>query len=156
MELINTYDQPQKYQPDFIFINQNEEIVLLVEVKAKRLEQKLIQAAISQLHDYWINTKKNIPFGMLVDWEEINIFQFTEERNNKKLICLKTSDILSTYDPEFSQKRIFDFYLETLVKSWLRDLAYHWNLDIPPGSQELTEIGLLSLLEGGHTFIQEN
>ncbi|WP_071188216.1 type I restriction enzyme HsdR N-terminal domain-containing protein [Trichormus sp. NMC-1] len=156
MELINFSDSPQKYRPDILFTNKNEDIVLLVEIKSKKLEPSLKKNAMFQLTTYLENIKKNIPFGMLVDLEEINIFSLTEEQNIKDSISLKTNDILSTYDSEFSQKRIFDFYLETLVKSWLRDLSYHWHSETPPGYHELIKIGLLPLLEGGHTYIQEN
>ncbi|MEA5576507.1 type I restriction enzyme HsdR N-terminal domain-containing protein [Anabaena sp. UHCC 0451] len=150
-------DNIPQYLPDIVFRNRNENIVLLVEIKAEKLENIFKQNAISQLKTYSQNVKKDIPFGMLVDLEEINIFALTEEQNIKNSISLKTNDILSTYDPEFSQKRIFHFHLETLVKSWLRDLAYHWNLDSPPAYNEVAKIGLLSLMEGEeHTYIIRN
>ncbi|NET70513.1 MAG: hypothetical protein F6K62_05850 [Sphaerospermopsis sp. SIO1G2] len=152
-------DHIPQYFPNIVFRNRNDNIVLLVETKAEMLEDDLRQNAISQLETYYLNNIKrdiqtDIPFGMLVDLEEINIFPLTEKQNINNLISLKTNDILSTYDPEFSQKRIFNFHLETLVKSWLRDLAYHWNSDSPPAYQEVARIGLLSLMENEeHTYI---
>lgn len=152
-------DNIPQYMPERVFKNRNENIVLLVETKAEKLEHIPRQNAISQLKTYYLQNikqdiKKDIPFGMLVDWEEINIFSLTEEQNIKNSISLKTNDILSTYDPEFSQKRIFNFHLETLVQSWLRDLAYHWNSDSPPAYKEVAKIGLLSLMEDEeHTYI---
>ncbi|NET01843.1 MAG: hypothetical protein F6K61_14970 [Sphaerospermopsis sp. SIO1G1] len=155
-------DHIPQYFPNIVFRNRNDNIVLLVETKAEMLEDDLRQNAISQLETYYLNNIKrdiqtDIPFGMLVDLEEINIFPLTEKQNINNLISLKTNDILSTYDPEFSQKKIFNFHLETLVKSWLRDLAYHWNSDSPPAYQEVARIGLLSLMENEeHTYIIRN
>ncbi|MTJ09765.1 MULTISPECIES: hypothetical protein [unclassified Anabaena] len=152
-------DNIPQYVP---FRNRNENIVLFFETKAEKLNTIFRQNAISQLKTHYLqNIKqditKDIPFGMLVDLEEINIFSLTEEQNIKNSISLKTNDILSTYDPEFSHKRIFNFHLETLVQSWLRDLAYHWNLDSPPAYDEIAKIGLLSLIEGEeHTYIIRN
>lgn len=156
MELINFSDSYQKYKPDILFTNRNEELVLLVEIKAKQLENSLKKIAISQLKTYLQNIKPDIPFGMLVDLEEINIFALNKDQEIENLTSLNTNDIISNYDPESPHKRIFDFYLETLVKSWLRDLSYHWHSATPPGYHELEKIGLLRLLEGGHTYIQEN
>lgn len=156
MELINFSDLRRKYRPDILFTNKNEDIVLLVEIKAKKLEDSSKEIAISQLKTYWQNIKPDIPFGMLVDLEEINIFALNKEQEIEKITSLKTKDIISSYDSESPHKRIFDFYLETLVKSWLRDLSYHWYSETPPGYHELEKIGLLPLLESGHTYIQEN
>ncbi|TAF04396.1 MAG: hypothetical protein EAZ77_15740 [Nostocales cyanobacterium] len=156
MELINFSDSPQKYRPDILFTNRNEDIVLLIEIKAKKLEYSLKNRAISQLKTYLQNIKPDIPFGMLVDLEEINIFALNKNQEIQNLTSLKTNDIIGDYDPESPHKRIFDFYLETLIKSWLRDLSYHWHSETPPGYHELEQIGLLPLLEGGHTYIQEN
>ncbi|WP_413171614.1 type I restriction enzyme HsdR N-terminal domain-containing protein [Anabaena azotica] len=146
-------DNIPQYLPDIVFKNRHENVVLLVEIKAEKLETIFRQNAISQLKTYSQNVNQDIPFGMFVDLEEINIFSLTQEQNIKDSVSLKTNDILSTYDPEFSQKRIFHFHLETLVQSWLRDLAYHWNSDSPPAYNEVAKIGLLSLMEGEeHTY----
>jgi hypothetical protein len=156
MQVIN-FQPPRKYRPDIMFTNKDEEIILIVEVKAQKPETELNrQSAIYQLKTYLQNIKPDIPFGMLVDLEEINIFALNNDQEIENLISLRTNDILSNYDPESPHKRIFDFYLETLIKSWLRDLSYHWNSDTPPAYNELAKIGLLPLLEGGHTYIQEN
>jgi len=44
---------------------------------------------------------------------------------------------------------VFESYLLTLVEAWLRDLAYHWKSEDPPGSEELGKAGLIEKLEGG-------
>ena len=47
--------------------------------------------------------------------------------------------------------RVFEDYLLTLVEAWIRDLAYHWKSEAPPGSQELEQAGVLQTLAGGTT-----
>jgi hypothetical protein len=67
------------------------------------------------------------------------------------VVYLDTPKVLSHYDPDFAGKRIFEFYLLTLVEAWLRDLAYHWKSPNPPGSEELQAAGFLGRVEGGTT-----
>ncbi|AFW94681.1 MULTISPECIES: type I restriction enzyme HsdR N-terminal domain-containing protein [Nostocales] len=156
MNFINFADQKQ-YRPDIMFTNKDDQIILLVEIKAKKLTTSSKENAISQLNKYLQNIRLDILFAMLVDLEKINIFAVTDDKNiQNTLLSLKTNDILSNYDPEFSEKMIFDFHLETLVKSWLRDLSYHWHSDTPPAYNQLAKIGLLPLLEGGHIYIEGN
>jgi hypothetical protein len=54
---------------------------------------------------------------------------------------------LSIYEPEFREKRFFEFYLETLIQGWLRDLAYNWKTENPPKYNELAKIGFVQKLE---------
>jgi|688.fasta_scaffold173571_3 hypothetical protein len=157
MQVIN-FQPPQKYRPDIMFTNKDEEIILIVDIKATKLvdvnSQNKNQIIVAQIQKYLRDIQQHIPFAMLVNLEEINIFAFTNDYQIINEISLKTNDIFSKYDSEFSDKIIFDFYLETLVKSWLRDLSYHWNSDTPPAHNELAKIGLLPLLEGGYIYIQ--
>jgi hypothetical protein len=37
----------------------------------------------------------------------------------------------------------------TLLTSWLRDLAYRWKSDHPPGLEDLASTGLFEKIEGG-------
>lgn len=142
--------QPKiKYIADIIAQNREGQPVLLVEVKANTLKAKDI--AISQLKLYLQAANINIPFAMLVDLEDIQIFQWHEANLSEPIVSVKTADVLNCYDPEFSGKRIFEQYLRTLVEAWLRDLAYHWKSEKPPASEHLAAIGLLQRLEGGTT-----
>ena len=67
------------------------------------------------------------------------------------IVQLDTRQVLQHYDTDFPRRRVFEFYLLTLVEAWLRDLAYHWKSENPPGSEELGRTGLLEKLEGGTT-----
>lgn len=142
-----------KHRADIIVADKDGQIVLLVEVKANKLQ---LQSAISQLKSYLRNLQTDIRFAMLANLEEIQIFKVKGDNKIELKISLKTVDILSHYDPEFGEKRIFELYLITLLDAWLRDLAYHWKSEIPPASKELAEIGLLDKIEGGDTYSQND
>ena len=104
----------------------------------------------SKIIDFYQKTGNIIPFVMLVNPETIKIFQFDKK---EAVFTEKASDILSFYEPEFSQKKIFQSYLVTLVEAWLSDLDYHWKLANPPGLGKVDKIGLLKLLKKGTTEI---
>ncbi|MEI6443920.1 MAG: hypothetical protein WCO29_12550 [Nostocales cyanobacterium ELA583] len=93
---------------------------------------------------------------MLADLTKINVFKSTNGLFSEPMISLNTRDILSHYDSRFSEKRIFKFYLKTLIESWLRDLAYQWKSKRPPGYQELEKTGILSKLKHGETYSQND
>ncbi|WP_066427053.1 hypothetical protein [Anabaena sp. 4-3] len=77
-----------------------------------------------------------IPYGMTATPQTINIFKW-DGKKLETIYTFPTHEVMSEYDSEFANKRISEFYLETLVESWLRDLAYHWKTDNPPKAQEL-------------------
>jgi len=131
-------------------------MVLIVEVKATELKSREAkQKIISQLKSYLQAANTNIPFAMLVDLEDIEIFQGDDASLSAKPIAsLKTMDVLRHYEAEFGTKRIFELYLTALVEAWLRDLAYHWKSEKPPASEQLAAIGLLQQLEGGTTQLE--
>lgn len=137
---------------DIVVQDRDGQAVLLVEVKGTKLKnQKSKEISVSQLKSYLQNGNNHIPFVMLVDLEDIDIFQGDDSNLSKPVSSLKTATVLNHYDSEFSSKRIFVPYLETLVEAWLRDLAYHWKSNTPPASEQLAAIGLLQSLEGGTT-----
>jgi hypothetical protein len=131
-------------------------MVLIVEVKATELKSREAkQKIISQLKSYLQAANTNIPFAMLVDLEDIEIFQGDDASLSAKPIAsLKTMDVLRHYEAEFGTKRIFELYLTALVEAWLRDLAYHWKSEKPPASEQLAAIGLLQQLAGGTTQLE--
>ena len=131
-------------------------MVLIVEVKATELKSREAkQKVISQLKSYLQAANTNIPFAMLVDLEDIEIFEGEDASLSAKPIAsLKTMDVLRHYEAEFGTKRIFELYLTALVEAWLRDLAYHWKSEKPPASEQLAAIGLLQQLAGGTTQLE--
>jgi hypothetical protein len=143
---------------DIVVLDKDERIVLLVEIKATKLEgTDAKQKAIAKVKSYLQNAKNihfslvDVMFIMLADLASIDIFRWDANKFSESLTSLKSANILSHYDPEFSNRKILGLYLQTLVEAWLRDLAYHWKTETPPESQKLAEIGLLQRLEGGST-----
>ncbi|MEH2294509.1 hypothetical protein [Nostoc sp.] len=142
--------------PDIVALDKEEQIILIAEVKGLPFnfqETKTKQYAILRLIDYLQAAKIAIPFAMLVDVNKILIFQWDGNNLSEPIISLNTADVLSHYEPKFRDKRIFSLYLKGLTEAWLRDLAYHWKSAIPPFTKEMTEIGLLQLLEDGTTQV---
>ncbi len=133
---------------DIFVTNRDGNIVLLFEVKANKVP---LNSSNSQINSC-LKKIKNVRFVMLANLEEIHVFQVKNNKLFDNDICLMTSDILSYYDDEFNQKRIFKFYLVTLLEAWLRDLAYHWKSEKPPAAKKLEKIGLLQEIEDGDTY----
>lgn len=122
--------------------------VALIQVKAQPLGKEWAPLLRSEL--------KRTPFPpadflLAIDPVCIHLYQLTEKELSDPVVQLDTPTVLSHYDPNFTGKRIFEFYLLTLVEAWLRDLAYHWKSPNPPGSEELKAAGFLGRVEGGTT-----
>jgi len=121
--------------------------LLLAEIKGRVTDQESADRLLSFLEA----VEPPIPFGMVADPETIRILKFDCGNPHGFGQTFRTADVLIHYDPQFAKKRILHDYLGTLVEAWLRDLAYHWKSEVPPGTDELTTIGLLPRLEGGTT-----
>ncbi|MEC4986119.1 MAG: hypothetical protein SAJ37_19780 [Oscillatoria sp. PMC 1068.18] len=143
---------------DLIAADKNGKVVLLVEVKARKLSsEKDRELLIAHLNSYFSSGKSKVPFAMLIGSDKIEVFNFDYDLDTLELILsLETAFILSYYEPKYGEKRIFHHYLVGLVRAWLRDLAYHWKSATPPASKEIAEIGLLALLDEGTTDVGES
>lgn len=157
----NQFDSPEKIEslfqlssPDIIVLDQNQQIALLVDVKAQGI-LKNHENSLSKVSKLYLqNSQENPRFVILANLTEINVFKSTNGVFYKPEISLNTGKILSHYDSEFCEKKIFNFYLKTLIVSWLRDLTYHWKSEIPPASEKFEKIGLLAKLKNGETYSQ--
>lgn len=137
---------------DVIAYDKHGQIVVLVEIKARHLRNRLDQEAVrAQLKAYLQDRELAVPFVMLVDFDQIQIFGWNGTELSEPLSSFAAEVILRRYDPEFGQKQIFEFYLATLVEAWLRDLAYHWKSEELPEAKQLAAIGLLDKLVDGTT-----
>jgi hypothetical protein len=121
--------------------------VLLAEVKASSLTEVEARELLSDLQEAQLPAR----FGLIGDLDKIRIADFENPVESGFHCVLNTTDILRRYDPEFGSKDIYHSYLETLFEAWLRDIAYRWDSEQPPGLQELASIGLAQRLEGGTT-----
>ncbi|MBK1987974.1 hypothetical protein A0J48_010555 [Sphaerospermopsis aphanizomenoides BCCUSP55] len=140
--------------PDIVVLDKNQQIALLVDIKAKKIHDEDKKSNLSKITQLYLQNSQKIRFAMLAELDNITIFQYKNGTTQNSPLKLETAEILSTYDSDFKDKKhkIFAFYLKTLVESWLRDLAYHWKSDKPPASNQLQEIELLDKIEGGDTY----
>jgi hypothetical protein len=132
---------------DVIAYDSQDQPVLIVEVKGRAVGSEIT----SQLLSYLEAQHPAIPYGMVVDPDQISLLHYDCKNPKGFSLVLKTQSILQHYEPDFEHKRIFEAYLSGLVEAWLRDLALHWKFEKPPGSDELDAIGLLSKLADGTT-----
>jgi|SRR5579862_1347933 len=139
--------RPTAMQVDIVAIGADDEPVAIVEVIARRKTDRVEfeQPMVDSLKE----AQRPIPYAILVDQEEIRIFQWDGEQLSKPICRIPTATVLSHYEPEFGSKEIFHSYLECLVEAWLRDLAYHWKSANPPSYDRLEAIGLAGRLHNG-------
>jgi hypothetical protein len=138
---------------DIIVIDRDDRPIALVEVKPGVATREELQDW-TRLLDH---SHPSILFGIFVDLEDIYLFRRdVREGTFAPVAKLGTREILRHYDPDFAGKdtrygsiQFFLDLVETLVTAWLRDLAYHWKSEHPPGVEELAPTGLLEMIEGG-------
>jgi len=144
---------------DIIALDKDDRVVMLIEVKIIQAQEP---AAKQRIADYMISWMKAvlakiskqrtiIPYAMFVDTEQILIFKWDGVKLSEPVCSLNTGKILRHYEPEFGKKWISERYLESLIESWLEDLAYNWKSERPAASEEIAIIGLLPRLAGGTT-----
>jgi hypothetical protein len=131
---------------DAVIRDSDDRVVALVEVKAHPVD-KWAPILPRQL----AKTLEQVGYILRIDPNSISVFRAVGQTLGDPIVHLDTRQILRHYDPEFPAKRVFESYLLTLVEAWLRDLAYHWKSENPPGEDELRKTGLLERLAGGTT-----
>ena len=131
---------------DAAVVDRENHTVALVEVKAHPVERwaTILPRQLAKFAE-------RVAFVLTIDPNHIQLYRSGEESLREPIVRLDTRQVLQHYDPEFPRERVFESYLLTLVEAWLRDLAYHWKSEVPPGSEELGKAGLLEKLEGGTT-----
>src|SRR5262249_6741270 len=131
---------------DAAVVDRENHAVALVEVKAHPVERwaTILSRQLAKLGE-------RVAFVLTIDPNCIQLYGPGGESLGEPIVCLDTRQVLQHYDAEFPRGRVFEPYLLTLVEAWLRDLAYHWKSENPPGSEELGRAGLLEKLEGGTT-----
>jgi hypothetical protein len=131
---------------DAAVVDRENHPVALVQVKAHPVE-----TWATTLPRQLEKLAERVAYVLTIDPNRIQVYRPGGESLGEPIVHLDTRQVLQHYDPEFSRKRVFESYLLTLVEAWLRDLAYHWKSEDPPGSEELAGTGLLEKLEGGTT-----
>ncbi|TVP63714.1 MAG: hypothetical protein EA343_07350 [Nodularia sp. (in: Bacteria)] len=125
--------------------DKNGQKLLVSKIRARDIEED-IKAKVEEILKFeYEHNHLTVPYGMTATPEYINIFQW-DGKNLATVYTFATHEVMTEYDSEFASKRVFEYYLETLVESWLRDLADNWKTDNPPKLQELTQIGFVDKL----------
>src|ERR1051326_609470 len=133
---------------DIVAVDKEGRAVLVVEAKTRELakeDERHLANTMQRLPDV-------VPFAMLADPAQIRLLRWDGTKLSDPVVTLPTREVLLPYEPAYGRKRIFEDYFASLVESWLRDLAYHWKSDTPPGKEEMQKGGLLSLLQDGTTI----
>jgi hypothetical protein len=133
---------------DAAVVDREKHAVALIQVKADPVGAKWEAIVRGQLERF----ADHVDFVMTIDPTSIRLYRVDNGNPGRPIVHLDTPQILQHYDPDFPQRRVFESYLLTLVEAWLRDLAYHWKSEKPPGAEELRRAGLLEKLEGGTTL----
>jgi hypothetical protein len=128
---------------DATVVDREDHAVALVQVKAHPVERWATSLPLANAEP--------VAFVLTIDPNCIQLYRPAGENLGEPIVRLDTRQVLQHYDADFARKRVFESYLLTLVEAWLRDLAYHWKSENPPGSEELGRAGLLERLEGGTT-----
>jgi hypothetical protein len=131
---------------DAVVMDRDNHAIILVEARAHPVKNSVTvpprqPAGLSEPLEFVLN----------IDPSSIDLYRSDGGALQEPLVRLDTREILQFYDREFHRKRVFESYLLTLVEAWLRDLAYQWKFENPPGSAELERVGLLERLQGGTT-----
>ncbi|GAX35553.1 hypothetical protein [Nodularia sp. NIES-3585] len=125
--------------------DKNGQKLLVSKIRARDIDED-IQSKVEEILKFeYEHNHLIVPYGMTATPEYINIFQW-DDKNLATVYTFPTHEVMTEYDSEFASKRISEYYLETLVESWLRDLAYNWKTENPPKSQELKQIGFVQNL----------
>lgn len=137
---------------DSVALGTDGEPVLLVRVTTRPPGESYAKEDLTEAFANFRLPEESPPYAMVAGLEDISLFRWEKNALSEPILRLRTADILPFYDPEFGQKQIFDYYLTTLIEAWLRDCAYHWKSETPPGYDELAKIGLAEQLRYGTTI----
>ena len=135
-----------------VAIDSEERIVMLIEAQSRAITELDKKDFLGYLKA----AEGVIPFGMMIDKEEMQIYAIDSANLDEPICTLKVVDVLCRYDSEIGKRQKSPYgmsgdYLSGMAESWLRDLAYNWTSEIPPALDQMKAIGLLPLLEGGTT-----
>ncbi|WP_422927256.1 hypothetical protein [Singulisphaera sp. PoT] len=141
---------------DFVITDKEGRWIVLVDIKINSERHGWDMASSEPMpfdHSPFASTF-NPEFVLTVDPSEIRLYRANPGRTfdaDSPLVTLPTAGILKHYDDEFGSKRVFLYYLSSLVEAWIRDLAYHWKSASPPGLDRLAGTGFVEKIEGGST-----
>jgi hypothetical protein len=139
------------FPPDLTIEGSRGDTILIAKVRTRLIydEAEVLEQLISYLQAFKEKYNKDIPFVMFANREKIDIYSWGGGHLSTPLLTLETNVVLKEYDPEFEQtdKRVSEYYAETLIEAWLKDLIDEWKTENPPYKAELEEKGILEKLK---------
>ena len=141
-----TLDHQVRPAADLIVFDKNNQILLIVEVKAHAGFQ---DQGITQVRKY--QRQFQFPFAMFVDPKEIWVFGSGEA--SESVGPFSTPATLLPYDRNFEQNRISHDYLQGLVEGWLADYTFSWRYSDPPQQSAFATLGLVERLKSGQVAV---
>ncbi|MEH2045867.1 hypothetical protein [Nostoc sp.] len=125
--------------------NKNGQKLLVSKIRSRDIQEDIKSKVEEILKFEYEHNQVIVPYAMTATPENIIFFKW-DGKNLETLYTFPTHEVMSEYDSKFASKRISKSYLEILVESWLRDLAYNWKTDNPPKLQELKQIDFVQKL----------
>jgi hypothetical protein len=139
------------FPPDLTMQGANGDTVLVAKVRTRLFydEAEVLEQLSGYLQSFKEKYNKDIPFAMFINREKIDIYAWIDGHLSAPLLTLKTNVVLKEYDPEFEQtdKRVSEYYAETLIEAWLKDLMDEWKTENPPYKAALEGKGILKRLK---------
>jgi hypothetical protein len=132
---------------DLVALDRDDRPVLIVGAEEQKAEPIILAAYREVLKAI----RRDIPFAILADAETMTIYRKDRTRSLEPVATIPTRDILSFYDPNFQEGRMFKDYIVAMIDAWLRDFMMHWSSPTPPASEAMAALGLAARLEGGRT-----
>lgn len=137
-------------EPDIIAVDDKGRPTVLVEVRARALD---LAKALPQAAAIAVEHHLPVAYLILVGPQFITLYKRSVAGSfDHPATSLPTEEVLAEYDATYASRKVFDTYLESLVEAWLRDLAYHWHSDTPPGSSDAAVREMAASLAGGTTL----
>lgn len=144
--------------PKLVAIDSSEQAVLVAEIRGIPYdfqEAKTREFALLRLIDVLkFATKNLIPFVMLADSNNIELFRWDGQNLSDVILRLDTSNILEFYFPDYHQrKEAYNNSLARTIGTWIRNLTFNWKPETLPYKEEMQQIDFLDLMEGGTTRV---
>lgn len=132
---------------DLVVFDREDRPVLIVAADGKKIEPRYRESYREILR----SIRRNIPFAILADPEEIAVYRKDRTRTLVHLASIPTREILRAYDPVPDRGRFSKDLLAGMIDAWILDFQSHWKFPMPPGSETLAALGLSGRLDGGRS-----
>lgn len=91
-----------------------------------------------------VQAKQLVPYAMLVDFENIFVFDLKQSNWQKPILKLSTLEMLPEEATLIKEKKIFGLSLIRYIRFWLDYLAHPYYGKTVPGVKELESVGLMT------------